>query len=127
MRDLYRVICEIPENQMKLNWERRKKLKMNGDLAEIQEVNSSDQIGKLNVLCVSKCIRRSIIRIVGKERKFRKMKCRVCGVKFRRKKLTANMGILRWELRPGYGAHGTFTGIPDGVLNWMGICLRRGK
>ena len=32
IRDLYRSICEIPENRAKSNWKWRKKLKMNGEI-----------------------------------------------------------------------------------------------
>ena len=51
IRELYRAICEIPENRLKSNWKWSEELKTNGGMwGGIQEVNSADQIDQLNAL-----------------------------------------------------------------------------
>ena len=45
--EFYRVIFEIPEKKSEWGIERRKKLKLNGDVGWKQEVDSSDRIGQL--------------------------------------------------------------------------------
>ena len=87
----------------------------------IQEVNSAGQIDQLNALRFKmQSGKFNLSR--SKSEKFRKMKCRVCGMKFRKKESTTNMGALLVELEVGLlgnmeHSREVFLGNPGWVLN----------
>ena len=99
IRERYRALCEIPETEKEKDVNKRQEVGKEWEaMGEISEVNSADQIGKLEALRFKMEPKNSNLSRL-KARKFWKMKCLECGRQFERKKLTINMATRPGKLK----------------------------